>query len=476
MAYRVAVDIGSTVTTAALARGDRVEVAVLGPEATMPSVVFHDGTGPVVVGEEARRRGLSEPGGVARDVVRRFGDPTPLILGGVEHSPSTLLATILGAVLRVVEAAEGGPSVSVALAHPGRWGPYRRELLGAAARAAGVEGVTTLSAPEAAVRHYAAAQPLGEGDLVAVYDLGGETFEASAVRRTDTGFELAGTPVGIDGLGGAGIDEAVLDQVTSAVGGGLDQFDPDDLVAAAEMDGLRTACRVAKETLTDTTEAFVRVVLPGARTRVRVTRGDLEAIVRVIVEPTLAVLRSVLDAAGDVQAVVLVGGASRTPVVADLVSAACGLPVVARDPGYAVALGLGRAASEGVGRPLDGRRLAEATSVVTGPRVPSAASSRPRSEAVAAESAPLAPAAPPRAQPEPPPPGSPRGSPGSPPAPDPAPAPGAPRMPPALVVLVLACVLVAIGLALSGNGLLALIPLAGAGTASFRRRRSPKGY
>jgi molecular chaperone DnaK (HSP70) len=68
--------------------------------------------------------------------------------------------------------------------------------------------------PEAAAISYAAGERMADGDVVAVYDLGGGTFDAAVLRRTAGGFELLGRPEGIEQLGGADFDEAVFDHVT----------------------------------------------------------------------------------------------------------------------------------------------------------------------------------------------------------------------------------------------------------------------
>src|SRR5688572_11457634 len=122
MAYHLAVDIGNTRTKTAVARDGRVEVAgVMAAQTGIPSVVFHDGDGPVAVGDAAVERGRADPGRVATAVMERIGDPTPVVLGGVMLSPSYLVAAILRAVIDAVQEREGGPPESVALAHPASW-------------------------------------------------------------------------------------------------------------------------------------------------------------------------------------------------------------------------------------------------------------------------------------------------------------------------------------------------------------------
>ena len=84
--------------------------------------------------------------------------------------------------------------------------------------------------PEAAAWHYASQERIDPGALVGVYDLGGGTFDAAVLRRTDDGFEILGTPDGIERLGGIDFDEAVVAHVRRWVAD-LDS-DPTTLAAA----------------------------------------------------------------------------------------------------------------------------------------------------------------------------------------------------------------------------------------------------
>ena len=119
MTYGLGVDLGTTWTAAAVARGDAVEVLRLGgrrPE--IPSVIFRPESGPVLVGEPAVRRGEVQPGRLAREFKRRVGDPVPLLVGGSPYPAHALLARQLEHVLAVATAAEQGRPGSVVLTCP----------------------------------------------------------------------------------------------------------------------------------------------------------------------------------------------------------------------------------------------------------------------------------------------------------------------------------------------------------------------
>jgi len=350
--YSVGIDLGTTFTAAAVQReGERPETVQLGNRgASIPSTVFLREDDTVLTGDAALRRGLSEPGRLAREFKRRFGDPTPLLLGGVPVSADALTGRMLRATLEAVTEREGRAADAVAICHPANWGPYKLDLIEQACRHAGLDHAVLVSEPEAAAVHYAAQERLEAGAVVAVYDLGGGTFDAAVLRRTADGFEVLGAPDGIERLGGIDFDEAVVAQVRAALGPALAELDPDDPTTLPTLARLRQECVEAKEALSGDTDASVPVVLPGLSTEVRITRVEFEAMIRVPISETIESLRRALRSAAveaeDLTAVLLVGGSSRIPMVAEMVGAELGRPVaVDADPKHVVALGAARVAA-----------------------------------------------------------------------------------------------------------------------------------
>jgi molecular chaperone DnaK (HSP70) len=207
--YGLGVDLGTTYTAAAVYVGDRVETVQLGTKrAEMPSAVYLTEDGAVLVGEAAERRGAADPGRLAREFKRRLGDPVPVRLGGTPYSAHLLTARVLEQIVRVVTGQQEGPPAATMVTHPANWGPYKRELLEQAVRLADVTAGLCAEPYAAAVR-YAAGQRVGVDEIVAVYDLGGGTFDAAVLRKTTGGFELLGQSEGIEQLGGVDFDEAI---------------------------------------------------------------------------------------------------------------------------------------------------------------------------------------------------------------------------------------------------------------------------
>jgi actin-like ATPase involved in cell morphogenesis len=345
MTYYLGIDIGTTYTAAAVWRDGRNEIASLGNRApTIPSVVLLRDDEAVLTGEAAVRRAATEPGRVAREFKRRVGDPTPIIVGGTPYSADALVAKLLRWVVGQVTEVEGGPPAGIAVSHPANWGNYKLDLLRQAISLADLDDVATVSEPEAAAIHYASQARVEPGSTIAVYDLGGGTFDAAVLRKTAEGWTILGTPEGIERLGGVDFDQAVFHHVAQALGGALDALDPDDPTAQAAVARLRQDCVEAKEALSSDSDVSIPVLLPNLQTEVRLTRGEYESMVRPALSDTITAmnraLRSAKVTADEVTAVLLVGGSSRTPLVAELVSSALGRPVaVDAHPKYGVAMG-----------------------------------------------------------------------------------------------------------------------------------------
>ena len=351
MTYALGVDIGTTFSAAAVARGDRIDVVGLGDRSqTIPSVVVVRDDAEVLVGEAAERRFAVEPSRGAREFKRRLGDPVPLILGGSPYGAEALTSILLAAIVNRTAELEGEAPAMTAVTHPASWGPYKVDLLRGAVRQAGVGEHLYLTEPEAAAIHYSGRQRIAPGEVVAVYDLGGGTFDCAVLRRLGDGFEIIGTPEGIERLGGVDFDQAVLSHVQEATGDAVASLDPTSPDDAAAFARLREDCRLAKEALSGDTDAVIPVVLPRVRQQVRLTRGELEAMVRPRLRETLDALERTVASAGlamdAVDRILLVGGSSRMPVINAMLREATGRPtVVDAHPKFAVASGAAIAAA-----------------------------------------------------------------------------------------------------------------------------------
>ncbi|WP_281690553.1 Hsp70 family protein [Pseudonocardia thermophila] len=349
MDYVIGIDVGTTRTSAAIAHvgngpGD-IEVVALGDRASsVPSVLYLGDDGAIVVGEAAERRAVTDPDHVVREFKRRIGDPTPLVVGGRPWAPEDLSARLTRWVVDRVAQREGGPASRIAVTHPASWGSHKIDLMGKALAAQGLQ-VMFLAEPQAAALHYAATERVEPGSTIAVYDLGGGTFDAAVVHKDANGaFTLLGRPEGLERLGGVDFDDVIFDHVREALPDAFAGLDEDDPAVLSAVAAVRRECREAKEALSADTEVSIQVLMPSARGTVRLHRSEFEAMIRPQIEETVSALRRAITSAGrtpeQLTAVLLVGGSSRIPLVAELVSQQLGRPVaVDADPKNAISKG-----------------------------------------------------------------------------------------------------------------------------------------
>ncbi|RJT80926.1 Hsp70 family protein [Arthrobacter cheniae] len=351
MSYGLSIDVGTSFTAAAVIetgpQGLREpQVLALGSRASViPTVVFIGQDGTRLVGEVAERRGSSQPERLAREFKRRIGDEVPLMVGDIAVLPQELFATVVLWVVDVAAERQGCSPESVTLTHPVGWGEHRQSLLRSALAEAGLQDVVLMTEPEAAALLYASREHIEGGTTLAVYDLGGGTFDATVVRKTGSNaFTVLGVPQGLERLGGADFDQEVFSHVINEPGVHLTDLDTSAPEVLAALSRLRRECAEAKEALSSDSEATISVMLPGAHSQVRLVRSELEAMIEPALGETVDTLRCALTSAQvdaeDLTAILLIGGSSRIPLVAQLLSAEFNRPLaVDLDPKASVALG-----------------------------------------------------------------------------------------------------------------------------------------
>ncbi|HEU5469344.1 MAG TPA: Hsp70 family protein [Actinophytocola sp.] len=313
----------------------------------LPSVVFAQAGGALLVGDEAERLAPADPGRVARQFKRRIGDGTPLRLGDAVVPAEALAARLVARAVGAAAERERAAATRIAVTHPAGWGGFRVAALRGALSAVRIEALL-LPEPHAAALAHDARERVAPGGAVAVYDLGGTGCRLAVLRRADDGFVLAGPPEEVE-VGGLDFDEAVFEHVRGTVGAAWDALDPADPAVLAGVARLRRECTAAKEALSGYTDVSVPVTLPGIDTEVRLTRVELEDMIRPAIEETAGMLLRVLGTAGvapaDLAAVLLAGGSARIPLVTQVVSERLGRPVAAgADPAGLVAAGAALAA------------------------------------------------------------------------------------------------------------------------------------
>jgi molecular chaperone HscA len=352
----VGIDLGTTNSLVASVRHSLPEVLDdQEGRSLLPSVVRYLQGGGVEVGEAAARQAAADPHNTIVSVKRFMGRgladatrvPSPyrfvdapgmvrLQTRAGELSPVEVSAEILRVLRERAEQSLGGELVGAVITVPAYFDDAQRQATRDAARLAGLNVLRLLNEPTAAAVAYGL-DSAAEG-IYAVYDLGGGTFDISVLRLSRGVFEVIATG-GDSALGGDDFDRRIVDWALAETGLGPDSLDAHDLRA------LLDAARRAKESLTDADTVTFAVQLSSAsRVSLPLTRARFESLTRDLLERTLLATRRALRDARltpeAVAGVVLVGGSTRMPQVAQAVAALFGrAPLTGLDPDRVVALG-----------------------------------------------------------------------------------------------------------------------------------------
>lgn len=348
----VGIDLGTTNSLVAAVRsGLSAPLADAAGRVILPSAVrYHPDH--VEVGHEAKAAAAVDPLNTVLSVkrlmgrgvedIKQLGDQLPYRFAeGESHmpfietvqgakSPVEVSAEILKTLRQRAEASLGGELVGAVITVPAYFDDAQRQATKDAARLAGLNVLRLLNEPTAAAVAYGLDK--GTEGVVAIYDLGGGTFDISVLRLTRGVFEVLATG-GDSALGGDDFDHAIAGWIIEQVG--LSQ----DLDPAAQRRLLQAAC-AAKEALTDSASVVVKY---GAWSGL-LSREQFEALIEPMIARSLKACRRAVRDAGieveEVEAVVMVGGSTRVPRVREAVGELFGrAPLTDIDPDQVVAIG-----------------------------------------------------------------------------------------------------------------------------------------
>lgn len=339
----VGIDLGTTNSLVAYMQGES-PVVIPGEDGAnlVPSVVGLDESGQFIVGNAARKiliehpdhaiysvkrlmgRGIEDiqeelklfPFRLAEDV--KAGEVLRIELGEREFTPPEISALILRQLKKNAERFFGEAVTKAVITVPAYFNDAQRQATKDAGRIAGLEVLRLVNEPTAASLAYGLDKK--KDGIVAVYDLGGGTFDVSILKLHEGIFEVMATN-GDTHLGGDDIDNLLL------------AIALDDIAADLKLDlrrngeavqALRKAIIETKIALSAQSKAVIDVELPqGKRYQREITREQFEGLVRPIIERTIAPCKQALDDAGlqpsQIDEVVLVGGSTRIPRVQALV-------------------------------------------------------------------------------------------------------------------------------------------------------------
>jgi molecular chaperone DnaK len=368
MARIVGIDLGTTNSLVAYVderTGLPVVIADADGRRLLPSIVGFTPDG-IVVGEAARRQLARRPKDTVYSVKRLMGrgwddvkdelrylpftvvpgeGVVKLAVGGREVTPPEVSAIVLRALKERAEAHFGEPVEKAVVTVPAYFNDSQRQATKDAGRIAGLDVVRIVNEPTAASLAYGLHR-LGQG-VIAVYDLGGGTFDISILRVKDGIFEVLATN-GDTHLGGDDFDRVLmlwlLEDIQARHHAELDRECIDLARDNEVMQELRLAAEAAKIRLSAEERTTLSLPLPGFTYHRVITRAEVERLLEPLVARTLGPCRKALADAGlataDIDQVVLVGGSTRVPLVRRRVQELFGkAPHSQLNPDEVVALG-----------------------------------------------------------------------------------------------------------------------------------------
>ena len=357
----VGIDLGTTNSLIAHFDGASLQVLQDGSGSpSLPSVVYF-GASDVRIGQAAMAQASAEPANTIASAKRMLGrargefedDPYVTLAPGDTlafataagaKTPVEVAAAILAALRERAEPQLDAPISGAVITVPAYFDDAQRQATRQAAELAGIKVLRLLNEPTAAAVAYGLDEQAEESSVLAVYDLGGGTFDISLLRMRKGIFEVLATG-GDSALGGDDFDRALADHILAE----LALANPS---STQRRKALQSA-RDAKEALTEQESVTLEVSdLVEALSEITIDRSVLESLIAPFIERTLHACRETLADAevAAVDRVVLVGGSTRTPAVRQAVAECFGLePLCSLDPDQVVAMGAARQADILVG-------------------------------------------------------------------------------------------------------------------------------
>ncbi len=344
MSKVIGIDLGTTNSCVAVMEGKDVKVIENSEGArTTPSMVAFTDSGERLVGQAAKRQAVTNPENtlfaIKRLIGRRYDDPMAqkdrglvpykIITGdngdawvearGAKYSPSQISAFILQKMKETAESYLGEKVTQAVITVPAYFNDSQRQATKDAGRIAGLEVLRIINEPTAAALAYGL-EKKGTG-TIAVYDLGGGTFDVSVLEIGDGVFEVKSTN-GDTFLGGEDFDARIIDYLA-------DEFKKENGIDLRKdrlaLQRLKEAAEKAKIELSSATQTevnlpFITADQTGPKHLViKITRAKLEALVNELIQKTIEPCRAALKDAGlkasEIDEVILVGGMTRMPKV-----------------------------------------------------------------------------------------------------------------------------------------------------------------
>ena len=323
MSKTIGIDLGTTNSCVAVWEGGEAKV-IANPEGsrTTPSVVAFK-NGEIIVGQAAKNQMVTNPETIS-SIKRLMGTSKKVEANGKKYTPEEISAMILSDLKKTAEAYLGEPVKKAVITVPAYFNDAQRQATKNAGKIAGLEVERIINEPTAAALAYGLDKQ-EKTEQILVYDLGGGTFDVSILEIGDGVFEVKATS-GNNHLGGDDYDKRIIDYL-------VDEFKKETSIDLSKdkmaMQRLKDAAEKAKKDLSGmtTTNISLPFISQGedgpVHLEISLSRAKFENLTRDLTESTLEPVRKALKDAKltkkDIDKVLLVGGSTRMPRIAEII-------------------------------------------------------------------------------------------------------------------------------------------------------------
>ncbi len=345
MSKIIGIDLGTTNSCVAVMEGGEVTVIPNAEGArTTPSVVAFSKDNERLVGAVAKRQAITNPDKTIISIKRDMGSDKKVPIDDKSYSPQEISAMILQKLKSDAESYTGEKISQAVITVPAYFSDSQRQATKDAGKIAGLEVLRIINEPTAAALAYGLDKD--KEQKIMVYDLGGGTFDVSILEIGDGVFEVLATS-GNNRLGGDDFDERIIDYLAA-------EFKKDNGIDLKQdkiaLQRLKEAAEKAKIDLSGVTTAnvnlpFITVDATGPKhLDITITRAKFDELTADLVEKTMIPARQAMSDAGlsasEINKVILVGGSTRIPAVAEAVKKLTGQePFKGINPDECVAIG-----------------------------------------------------------------------------------------------------------------------------------------
>ena len=342
----IGIDLGTTNSCVAVYEGGEPTV-IPNPEGarTTPSVVAFSKTGERMVGQVAKRQGITNPERTVSSIKREMGTGHTVEIDGKKYTPQEISAIILQKLKADAEAFLGTPVTQAVITVPAYFSDAQRQATKDAGKIAGLEVMRIINEPTAAALAYGMDKE--NEQKIMIFDLGGGTFDVSLLEISDGVFEVLAT-TGNNRLGGDDFDNRIINWIAEkfmAENAGIDLRKDKMALQRLKEAAEKAKIELSGMTTTDINLPFITADATGPKHfEATLSRAEFDRLTADLVQATMEPTKRVLSDAGltvnQVDKVLLVGGSTRIPAVQDAVKNFIGKePFKGINPDECVAIG-----------------------------------------------------------------------------------------------------------------------------------------